>query len=148
MEILHEINQLPGQANGIKSAWTAIIRELDEAFEGWPRICQQYIAEIATIEKAGTPHWQVNGQVIGKRFSIQASPLVKGDGVRPGVYAELIVSTPSINGEKNIEIGRLLLDRNFVVYSTDLETVLSDYDSGSSKLFMSIINAVLRTAAA
>lgn len=149
MEIVQDINQLPYQVARFKAAWKSIGEQLDYFVEHWPAICEKHFAQAASIEKAKTSIWQMDGKALGKPFSVQATPLVMGDEESQKLYAELVIITPNTKNGESVELGRLLIDRESEVFSASGDKLLGNHDDYASyKLFSSIINAVLRSSAA
>lgn len=148
MEIIQDVNRLPYQINRYKSAWAAIKETLEHFEQFWPSLCEKHFAQAVHIERAQATVWQLNGNAFGKPFTIQASPLSLGEEESPKLYAELLITMPSIKGGDPVELGRLLIDRESELFSAEGEKLLDNYDDrGSYKLFTSIINAVLRQRA-
>ncbi|SEC74835.1 hypothetical protein [Pseudomonas anguilliseptica] len=149
MEILHNVNELPYQIARFKTAWKSIGEQLDHFAEHWPGLCEKNFAQAASIQKVKASIWQMDGKVLDKLFSVQATPLVLGDNESPKIYAELVITTPNTKNGETVELGRMLIDRESELFSTSGEKLLANHDDYASyKLFTSIINAVLRAAAA
>lgn len=148
MEILQDIHQLPYQINRFKGAWRAIEEQLEYFTNHWPELCQKHLFEAAAIKKADSSFWAVEGNALGKPFHVRATPLVIEVDDGPKIFAELVISTPSIKTDELVERSRLLMDRNTVFYSESGDVLLQDHDDlASYKLLTSIINLVLRTQA-
>lgn len=149
MEIIQDVNLLPFQIARYKSAWKLIEEQLEHFEQFWPTLCEKYFANAVHIERAKASTWQLDGKAFGKPFRVQATPLAQGDGEAPKLYAELVITMPSIKGGDPVELGRLLIDRESELFSEEGEKLLGNYDDRASyKLFTSIINAVLRQRAA
>ncbi|MGK4310066.1 hypothetical protein ACSMFX_17985 [Pseudomonas mosselii] len=148
MEIIQDVNQLPMQIARYKSAWKSIEEQLEHFEQFWPTLCEKYFANAIHIERAKTTMWQIDGTAFGKPFTIQATPLALGEGDATKLYAELLITMPSIKGGDPAELGRMLIDRESELFSAEGEKLLGNYDDRASyKLFTSIINAVLRQRA-
>lgn len=144
MEIIQDVNKLPFQIARYKSAWKSIEEQLEHFEQFWPSLCGQYFANAVHIERAKASMWQLDGTAFGKPFRIQASPLAQGDDESPKLYAELVITMPSIMNGDSVELGRMLIDRESELFSADGEKLMGNYDDRASyKLFTSIINAVL-----
>lgn len=148
MDIIQDINTLQIQITRYKSAWKSIEEQLELFTQHWPVLCEQYFAQAASIKKSEAAVWQMDGQVLGKPFSVRATPLAMGDAEKPKLYAELVITVPKLNGEA-VELSRMMIDRDSELFSLAGEKLLGNHDEYASyKLFASLINAVLRAKAA
>lgn len=148
MEIIQDVNQLPMQIARYKRAWESIEEQLEHFEQFWPTLCEKYFANAVHIERAKASIWQLDGKAFGKPFTVQASPLALGDDESSKLYAELVITMPSIMGGEAVELARMLMDRESELFSAEGEKLLGNYDDRASyRLFTSIINAVLRERA-
>lgn len=146
MEIVQDADLAGFNISRFKGRWKSIEGQLDFFAQHWPTASENNLSGNVTFERPESSVWQLNGLALGKPFCVQASPIVIDEAEGPVLYAEIIVSTPSIvNVGTMIELGRVRLNHHSAIFTTEGTKILGEHDDMASyKLLVSITNLVLR----
>ena len=143
MDFTHDPNEFVGYLASVKRDWTRASKNFLELVEHWQEVSKVHFENLVDVKRA-TEGNSIEGEVLGKLFSIELSPISQ-DKVG---YAEAVLSTHKIGGARS-EIGRFYIHRDGSILGTDGAALVDPQDNlFSYKIFTSIVRAVVEAPAA
>ncbi|MDQ7985957.1 hypothetical protein QYS36_13515 [Pseudomonas sp. G34] len=130
-------------------SWKRIQNQLQEIAEYWPGLCERLPGIHTKVTPATTARWRMNGETLGKKFTVTATPLSYGAGDQQKLFAQLVLAVAHPVEEEMAIVSSVLMDSAGAFYTLPERVVLgNEGDEASYHLLFSIINQVLAADAA
>lgn len=140
MDFTHDPNDFLSYIATVKREWTRASSNFLGLVEHWQDLSMNNFAGISSV--AAKEH-SVEGEVLGKQFTIDLSPISQD---RTGL-AEAVLFLRQIGGSKS-ELGRFRIRRDGAILSTGGETLLEPEDNHYSyRIFTTVLRAVVEAPA-
>ncbi|WP_030130824.1 hypothetical protein [Pseudomonas sp. QTF5] len=140
MDFTHDPDDFVAYISSVKRDWTRASSDFLGLVEHWRDLSEQSFANISSVSTEGN---SIKGEVLGKLFTIELSPIAE-DQIG---YAQAVLLSRKV-GNAQSEIGRFRIRRDGSIVDIEGTTVVNGEDNHYSyKVFTSVLRAVIEAPA-